>query len=647
MIEKKLNKVSVEVIIDGQPCDFTTLSLSQTMFSHHEFTIQINYRAKEKDLWNRATEEILDYLGKSVSIQMKETEEIIINFKGIITKVDIGGTEGSQGIVEICGGSPTLLMTDDYSMDSFVDYDLKTIVYETINKIGLPIKSNIHPNNNSTIPYVCRYRESSYGFLQRLLTCCGEWFYYDGQCIMVGHPTKDQSNPDDIALSYREDLLRMTISSKMGNFNIEQFDYDPLRDKIEQWNSDTAPAGANSYTHTAVHQSKDLHKEHTILPCPIPVSDKTLFLMEQSVYANRQRKLCSGTIMEAATTTCKAALGKIITMSIYAQNQNDSSESGNQNLQEPCRFRVIEVHHTYDNNKGSYRNVLRCMDANSRYLPAEGSVHQIAISENSIRSAAMPAQNFSYPTATPEPATITANNDPLNLGRVQVKFLWQQLREHPQKKTSGWMRVQSPHAGSSSKIAKNRGFFFIPEVGDQVMVGYEYGDPSRPFVMGSLFHTNNTEGIALDNNQKTIRTRSGHTIDFNDHEQGDWGITVKDCNGSIFHIDTKKKNIEITAPQTITFSAKNIELKAQENIAVSAQGELNVHIVKDAVLGFKSNVQVRANENLFVSSNEYRNEAGTATLESDGKLILNGKTITKVAGKKVEIQGRTNKLELP
>lgn len=626
MTEKELNKVSIEVKINGQSCDFTTLSLSQTMFSHHEFTIQLNYRAKEKDLWNRTAEEILSYLGKPVSIQMKETEGAVTNFEGIITKVDMGGTEGNEGIVQIHGGSPTLLMTDDYSMNSFVDYDLATIVYETINNIGIQIKSNIHPDNNATIPYICRYKESSYGFLQRLLTCCGEWFYYDGQSIIVGHPAKDQSNTEDEIVYYTEDLLSLKISSQMGNFNIEQFDYDPVRDKIEQWNSETAPAGANLYTQTAVHQSKNLHKEHTILPCPIPVSDKTLFLMEQSVYANRQRKLCSGTILEAVTTTCKAALGKIITIGICAQHHDDSSESGSSTLQEPGRFRVIEIHHTYDNNKGYYQNFLRCMDANSRYLPAGNNTH---------------------PAAMPEPATVTANNDPLNLGRVQVRFFWQQLKEAQPKKTSGWIRVQSTHAGSSRKIAKNRGFFFIPEVGDQVMVSYEYGDPSRPFVMGSLFHTNNTEGIAQDNNLKTIRTRSGHTVEFNDHEQGDWGITIKDCNGCIFHIDTKGKNIEITAPQTITFSAKNIELKAQESIKVSAQGELNVHIAKDASLGFKSNVQVRANENFSVSSQEYRNETGTATLESDGKLILNGKATTKVAGKKVEIQGRTNKLELP
>lgn len=617
MAEKELNKVSIEVKINGQSCDFSTLSLYQTMFSHHKFTIKINYRAKEKDVWNTTAEEILDYLGKSVSIQIKETEGAFTEFEGIINKVDIGGKEGNQGGVEIHGGSPTLLMTDDYSMDSFVDYDLATIVYETISNMGIQIQSNIHPDNNTTIPYFCRYKESSYGFLQRLLSYCGEWFYYNGQRIIVGHPAETQGSTDDIVLYYTEDLISMKASSQIGNFNIEQFDYDPARDKIEQWSSCTSPAGANLYTKTSVNKSKNLHKEYTILPGQIPAGDTTHFLMENSVYANRQRKLCSGSFLEAVTSTCKATLGKIVTISICAQFPYDLQESG--------RYRVIEVLHTYDNNKGNYKSTIKCIDAHSRYMPAKDVVQ---------------------PAAMPEQATVTDNKDPLNLGRIQVKFLWQQLDEHPQEKTSGWMRVQSSNAGSSSKVAKNRGFFFVPEIGDQVMVGYEYGDPSRPFVMGSLLHANNTEGIAEDNNLKTIRTRSGHTLEFNDDEQGDWGISVKDCNGCKFHIDTKGKNIEITAPQTITFNAKNIDIKAQENIKVYADGKLDVHIAKDTLLGFKSNVQVNADKNFSIISKEYKNETGTATIESDGKLIINSKTITKIAGKKVEIQGRANKLEL-
>ena len=66
------------------------------------------------------------------------------------------------------------------------------------------------------------------------------------------------------------------------------------------------------------------------------------------------------------------------------------------------------------------------------------------------------------------------------------------------------MRVQSPDAGKSDKVAKNRGFVFIPEPGDLVMVGFEQGNPDRPYVTGSLFYKANSEGAATDNSVKRV-----------------------------------------------------------------------------------------------------------------------------------------------
>ncbi|MBF1623180.1 phage baseplate assembly protein V, partial [Prevotella sp.] len=53
---------------------------------------------------------------------------------------------------------------------------------------------------------------------------------------------------------------------------------------------------------------------------------------------------------------------------------------------------------------------------------------------------------------------------------------------------TGWVRVMTPDGGSSSDVKSNRGFVFIPEVGDQVLLGFRHGDPARPYVMGSLFN---------------------------------------------------------------------------------------------------------------------------------------------------------------
>src|SRR5690606_14287889 len=129
------------------------------------------------------------------------------------------------------------------------------------------------------------------------------------------------------------------------------------------------------------------------------------------------------------------------------------------------------------------------------------------------------------------------NADPKNLGRVQVRFFWQSDEQN-----SNWLRVQTPDAGTSSIVEKNRGLLFVPEIDDQVMVAYEQGNPSRPYVAGSLYHLGNSGGMAPDNNLKSITTRSGHTIEFDDTD-GKEKINIRDNGGSVITFDTKEKSL--------------------------------------------------------------------------------------------------------
>src|ERR1051326_3105131 len=65
--------------------------------------------------------------------------------------------------------------------------------------------------------------------------------------------------------------------------------------------------------------------------------------------------------------------------------------------------------------------------------------------------------------------------DPEKLGRVKLR-----LPQFDDQQTD-WARMASPMAG------KDRGFFFQPEVGDEVLVGFENGDPRRAYVLGALW----------------------------------------------------------------------------------------------------------------------------------------------------------------
>jgi uncharacterized protein involved in type VI secretion and phage assembly len=103
---------------------------------------------------------------------------------------------------------------------------------------------------------------------------------------------------------------------------------------------------------------------------------------------------------------------------------------------------------------------------------------------------------------------VTNNHDPDKLGRIKIRFPW--LSESNE---TGWVRIATLMAGSE------RGSFFLPEVGDEVLVAFEHGDINYPHVIGFLWNgadkppETNSDG---KNNIRKIRSRSGHEIIFND-----------------------------------------------------------------------------------------------------------------------------------
>lgn len=586
MSEKELNNVKVEVKVDGKECDFSSLNLRQTMFGHHLFSIELNYRAKDKDVWAQTPGKILELLGKEVSILISDREGNTTEFEGLIKKVNMGGKSSNQGVVTIYGGSPTLLMTDDYSMATFVETDLASIVHETITNLGLKIQHQIEPANNNEIPFVYRCKESSYDFLRRLTTACGEWFYYDGKKVVVGF-TKAQGGKagaeEDISLNFKDDLIEMEIGATLGNYDIEQYDYDPVGDQIAQF---PCPNGQNldAFTTPMFRKSQAIYKELTILPSRIPVcSTKTRSMMTNTVYAEHFGKLSDGSMFTARTNTCKAALGKVIFVEtdIYSDLSKYDRKLG--------RFRVIEVNHTYDNNKKSYENQIVGINASIEFIPS---------------------RDVKWPVAQPEIATVVDNKDPKNLGRVKVQYVWQQLEDHPQGKASGWMRVQTPDAGSSDKVPQNRGFFFVPEIGDQVMVGYELGTPDRPFVMGSLFHKNNAGGIADNNKIKSITTRSGSTLTIDDDAHT---ILLCTSKANQIFIDEQNGIIAITSAEEVNVTTKNVNIDASENMTVTVGKDFNMTV------GGESNVTFKGDSTVSVEKDSSTTIKGNSEYTIDGE----------------------------
>ena len=124
----------------------------------------------------------------------------------------------------------------------------------------------------------------------------------------------------------------------------------------------------------------------------------------------------------------------------------------------------------------------------------------------------LPGKPFCY--SGPQPAFITAAGDPMNQGRVRIRFPWQPAYKDIDKKVdaSPWIRMATPMA------TKGGGMYFKPEVGDEVMVDFENGNIERPYVVGTLYSKNVP---APDDGNRVIVSPNGHTIKFIDPTNAD------------------------------------------------------------------------------------------------------------------------------
>ena len=174
-------------------------------------------------------------------------------------------------------------------------------------------------------------------------------------------------------------------------------------------------------------------------------------------------------------------------------------------------------------------------------------------------------------------ALVIDTNDPDQLCRVLITL--PALPDGPEL----WARVVSPLAGS------DRGLCLLPEVGDEVLVAFTQGELSSAYVLGGLWGKNKPppEGLGGDeNNLKMYRTRSGHTLAFDDSD-GEERITLTDKNGNSLDIATSEDSITLTAKSkieivtdgdislsgnTITLQANTIEVKADSSLVLDGGG---------------------------------------------------------------------------
>ena len=526
---------TTSISINGRPIrQFSSFSLSQGIYEHHSFRLTCPARSLEGisgGLFNQSKE----LIGVQISVQVDTVGiEGQLRFKGIITQVQAERYSGSSGDIIISGSSATILLDNGPHCKSWEKKAVKNIVEDVLKHFPENLlESKISPVHPETLAYTVQYQETAWQFLLRLCSTFGEWLYFDGRSLQVGVPPEHKAT----SLIFGNNLSRFSVALQANPPGMQVMGYDYINHKI--YNSSPAEieqkAGLNDIGKKVFNASNALYSS-------TPKSWNSQFFTNQKqlddlVNMKAGMRSANHVIFQGNSDFPGIVVGGRI--SVSGQNLFDLAN------EEFGEYTVISVNH-YTDGQGNYSNDFTAVPASIKLAPVK---------------------QLLQPFCEAQSAVVTDNYDPKGLSRIRVKFHWMNGAEK-----TPWIRVSSLHGGGG------KGMHFIPEIGEEVLVGFESNLAVKPYVIGTLHNNNESHGFSNNGNDlKVVQTRSGHTIEFNDANDGTH-IIIKDPGGNEIYLDTQGKNITITAPETMTLNCRNMNINVQESMMTSI-GQNNSQVI--------------------------------------------------------------------
>ena len=472
------------------------------------------------------------------------------------------------------------------------------------------VQLELNPEFKETKDFICQYEESDFDFIRRLAHQYQEWMYYDGTKLIFGKPRR---LADPVRLEYGTTLSSLDIGLQTLARSEQVFSYHSGADREMQRMTPDLAYGHDKLAGDAFRASLGMFSKPARQHALPRISNET----ELINYMGRKQAA------ETAKTHYITAESQVPTLrvgSVISLYSSFLERVGNISKESLGNFIITEI--THEVSQGSYyKNRFKAIPATIK---------------------ALPSPKVRMPLAETQMATVLSNADPDGKGRVRVRMNWQ-----TDGMQTGWVRVMTPDGGSSSDVKSNRGFVFIPEVGDQVLLGFRHGDPARPYVLGSLFNGTTGRGGLEGNHMKSLTTRSGHTIKLND-SLSSLGITIKDIKGNSIHIDSvgddiiinAKRNITINAGETFTVNAREMEVNIDGDI-IEKIGKNKISTIgnKISLEAMEKEEEITENTNINIGGH-LTQEVGDIVLETfsgdaiiiaEGKALLQGKDDARIS----------------
>ena len=604
------------ISLDGSAWRLDNFTLSQSLLSPNSLSFTM-HKGPEENM-NEALFTICgQIIGKEITISLEtdsiereslkaETDTIAdITFKGVILSAS-GSRSSTAYVINVQAYSWDALLSDNQTCKSFEDKTLNDIINDVIDDYSDHLDSEVDSRFTDSIPYCVQYNETNYQFLQRLARRYGEWLYNDGERIVFGNlpegETVKLAYPSQDIPSYNVDLNMQHVAfnhvaSSYNSYDANQKEgVEEMQKEYNTLSEQVFQASQNCYVKPTL---QNLHSggfantdgRETILN----VSTKT-----------QARGQKAGMLTYSGNTYCsKLKIGSTL---LIVDNYITNSASNEKSKVNQDEILITELVHYFSADE-TYSNHFVGVPSACDYPPYSNS--------------------DVYPVAQSCRAKVTDNEDPNNLGRIRVQFDWQALLDD--EMMTPWLRMAQPYAGGG------KGFSFIPEIGEEVMIDFEGGNAERPYVKGTLYNgVGDPDSKWLPNNNssnqiKAIRTRNGHTIEI--HDEGNDGyirIYDNEKENYILTFSTDEKLIKLE-------STGNIELYAKNDIIMHAGHDINASADNDVFIAAGNDMQRTADNDIREHSGNDRSTSidrnDSLTVEANQFIRINDNKDEQIAHK--------------
>ncbi|HYH14962.1 MAG TPA: phage baseplate assembly protein V [Flavisolibacter sp.] len=539
-------------------------------------------------------------LSKEVTINIHNN----LNFKGIVCAINCNNQDALGVSYEMSGKGLFVKLDEVPECNSFYKKSLSQIFTSINSGRNIPLK--LAPKNTKELFYTVQYNQTRFDFLTMLAARYGEWFYYTGTEMVLGKPGNET-----VMLTMEEDVYDVNITARLVK-------------------SPEVNAGFDAYKGEVINgQQTSNVKGSGLIAASLQAGIKA--------FGNNQT---TTHFTNAPTTDLLKGLSDLNHQAAAASSVFITGTSYNSQLKLAGKIKLKDE-------KGR---------AAGEYIITEIQHSSITPDNYQNQFVAVPAENEVppytnprlFPTCKAQPAFVVDNEDKDGLDRIKVRFPWQ-----PASETTPWLPVLTPHAG------KDKGFRFLPEVDEEVLIGFMDNNAEKPYVMGAVHTDKNKSGEDhTQNNVKVIGTKTGRRLEVNDEEgylsladnytkKTPKNIVYQKRKGSetVMKIashkdDSNFSNIVLTNEQSLEITITNgsspiasIKLEKSGNkITIQAKGDIDITSDKDIKLKGK-NIKVEASEELDMkgSAKGVKVKGSKVEVAADTNLNMKG-TQTKVEG---------------